>query len=244
MTLFMSLVVVPSACWPPCTCASMPKGARSSAPCASRSTTWPACRASCSACSAWDSSATWSAAPSTAAFYRGQPAQSDVRHGRAHLGLVHAGPADAAGRDCRDRGSALRRAQLHARRLVRLRREQVADDPPHRAAAGLAGHHDRHDPGDGPRRRRGGPADAGRRGEARAGAARRLAAAVRHQPQLHAPGLSHLRSRVSEPEQRGRQADGLHDDAAVDRDHRRAERRRHLAARRGCGSDLCRPSFN
>ena len=42
---------------------------RSSASCASRSTTWPACRASSSACSAWASSATSSAARIDALFF-------------------------------------------------------------------------------------------------------------------------------------------------------------------------------
>jgi hypothetical protein len=35
--------------------------------------------------------------------------------------------------------------------------------------------------------------------------------------QLHAPGLPHLRPRIPEPEQRSRQAHGLHDDHAADR---------------------------
>ena len=52
----------PSACWPRSTCASTPRQGRSSARCASPSTTWPACRASSSASSAWASSATSSAA--------------------------------------------------------------------------------------------------------------------------------------------------------------------------------------
>ena len=47
-----------SACSRRSTCASTRRPAPSSAPCASRSTTWPACRASCSASSASASSAT------------------------------------------------------------------------------------------------------------------------------------------------------------------------------------------
>ena len=74
---------------------------------------------------------------------RGAAAEPDVRHRRHHVGVAHARAAHAAGRHRRDRGGARRRAGLDARGLVRVRREQVADDPPDRAAARDAGHHDR-----------------------------------------------------------------------------------------------------
>ena len=65
----------------------------------------------------------------------GAAADPDLRHRRPDVGVADARAADAAGRDRRHRRGARRRAQLDARRLVRLRREQVADDPAHRAAA-------------------------------------------------------------------------------------------------------------
>ena len=107
------------------------------------------------------------------AVLRREPAEPDLRQGRPALGLADARAADAPGRDRRDRGGALGGAELAARGLLRLRREQVADDPPHRPAARDARHHDRHDPRDGPRRGRGRAADAGRRGQARPRAAPR-----------------------------------------------------------------------
>ena len=91
----------------------------------------------------------------------------DVRHRRDAVGLADAGPADAAGRDRHHRRGPGGGAQLDARRLLRLRRQQMANHPPHRAAAGPAGHHDRHDPGHGPRGRRSRAADAGRSDETR-----------------------------------------------------------------------------
>jgi phosphate transport system permease protein len=103
---------------------------------------------------------------STRCFFRVEAAQPDLRHGRDPVGVVDAGAADAAGGDRRDGGGAGGRARLDARGLVRLRREQVADDPADRAAARDAGHHDGGDSGDGARRGRGRAADAGGRGQA------------------------------------------------------------------------------
>ena len=71
-----------------------------------------------------------------------------------------------AGRHRRHRGGARGRTGLDAGGILRLRSEQVADHPPHRPAAGHAGHYDGHDPGDGARRRRSGPTHAGRCREA------------------------------------------------------------------------------
>ena len=47
------------------------------------------------------------------------PAEPDLRHGRAALGLADARAAHPAGRDRRDRGSDRRRAELDARGLLR-----------------------------------------------------------------------------------------------------------------------------
>ncbi len=48
--------------------------------------------------------------------------------------------------------------------------------------------------------------------------------------ELHAPRLPHLRRRIPEPEQRGRAAHGVHDDAAARRHRARAERHGDLGS--------------
>jgi phosphate transport system permease protein len=64
--------------------------------------------------------------------------------------------------------------------------------------AGRSRHPDRPHPGHGARRRRGGAADADRRREAGTrAAARRLVPVLPLRPQVHAPGLPHLRRRAS-----------------------------------------------
>ena len=84
----------------------------------------------------------------------------------ADLGVAYLGAAHAPGSHRGDGRGVGGCSSLHARRCLRLRGEQVADDPPHRAATGTAGHYDGHDPGDRPWGRRGGPPDARRRGQA------------------------------------------------------------------------------
>ena len=69
--------------------------------------------------------------------------QPDLRQRRPDLGLADLGAADLAGRHRGHRRGSGGGAAVDARRLVRLRRRQVADHPPDRAAAGHAGHHDR-----------------------------------------------------------------------------------------------------
>ena len=124
-----------------------------------------------------------------------------------------------AGRDRVHGGGAGGGAELAPRRFVRLRGEQVADDPAHHSAAGDAGHHDGNDSGDGSRSRRGGAADARRGGQAGAGAAdRRRVSACALAAKLHASWISYLRRRLPKPQQRGGPADGVHDGIAPDRD--------------------------
>ncbi len=67
MTFIMTLMVVPFGVLAALYLANMPKPDRSPAPCGSRSTIWPACRASCSERSAWDSFVTEWESTSTAA---------------------------------------------------------------------------------------------------------------------------------------------------------------------------------
>ena len=104
------------------------------------------------------------------------------------------------------------RAAVDARGVAGGRRDDVPDDHARRAAGGGARHPDRPDPGDGARRRRSGAADDHRRRQAGARPAARRVLPVRpSRAQVHAPGLSHLRRRLPEPERRGGQADGLRD---------------------------------
>ncbi len=178
------------------------------------------------------------------AVLRGEAAQPDLRQGRCAVGLAHAGAADPAGGDRGHRGGAGGGAALHARGLLRLRRQQVADDPAHRAAAGDARHHDRVHPRHGAGRGRGGAADAGGRGQTGARpAARRRGALPAPRPQLHAPGLSHLRPGVPEPEQRGGQADGVHHHAAAHLHHRIVEHLLPCGCARGCGARFVGGTF-
>ncbi len=94
------------------------------------------------------------------AFEQARLPQSHIWNGRHHVGLSDPGAAHAARGHRRHRRSAGSRAGVDARGLLCLRRQQVANDLAHRAAACAAGHPDWYDPGDGPRRRRGGAAHA------------------------------------------------------------------------------------
>ena len=93
MTLIMSIAVVPFGVLAALYLREYAKaGTDGQRACASRSTIWPACRASCSACLAWDSSAMWWACRSiSSSFPRAGREHSDLRHGRACLGVADAG---------------------------------------------------------------------------------------------------------------------------------------------------------
>ena len=141
---------------------------RSCAPCASRSTTWPACRRSCSASSASASSSTSSAAAIDRLFFaEALPTPTfgtgGILWASLTLALLTVPVVIVATEEAL---AAVPR--VDARGLAGAGRDQVPDDPARRAARGRARHPHRPDPGDGARRRRGGAADDHRRGQARA----------------------------------------------------------------------------
>ncbi len=148
-----------------------------------------------------------------------------------------------AGGDHHHRRGAGRGARLDARRLVRLRSQQMANDLSHRPAAGNARHHDRNDSGDGPRGRRSGAADASGGDENGPRIADRSTFPYVHaQRSVHAFGLSHLRSGISQPEQRGGGIHGVYHDAAAGRDRGGAEYHGDLAAW-PAAPPICRQPF-
>ncbi len=84
-----------------------------------------------------------------------QLAESLLGQTRRGVGGAHLGLDDLARGHCRYRRSAVDRPEFHARRLLWLWRQQVADDSSHCASPCVARNHDRHDSGDGSRGRRG-----------------------------------------------------------------------------------------
>ena len=141
---------------------------------------------------------------------RGGPAGPHLRHPGPVLGLVDPGPADPAHCHRLHRGRPGAHPLHHPRGQPGAGRHQGGNPVEGGRAAGDASHDDRPDPGHRPRRRRGGAADAGGRGQARPHPAR-----GRHLPlrapgtQDHAPGFPHLRCRFPEPQRRGGAAAGL-----------------------------------
>ena len=179
--------------------------------CASRSTTWPACPRSCSACSASASSSTSWAAPSTALFFaEALPTPTygtgGILWASLTLALLTVPVVIVASEEAL---AAVPRSMREASLAMGATKFQTILRVVLPAAA--PGHPDRPDPGHGARRRRGGAADADRRRQAGArAAARRLLPVLPPRPQVHAPGLPHLRRGLPEPERGGGQADGLH----------------------------------
>ncbi len=102
-------------------------------------------------------------------------AHADVRDGRHPVGIADAGAPDRARGDRRHRRRAGRRSPRRARGFAGARRDEVRDHLARRASGRVAVDPHRPDPGDGARRRRGGPADDHRRRQARARVARSTA---------------------------------------------------------------------
>jgi ABC-type phosphate transport system auxiliary subunit len=151
-------------------------------------------------------------------------ARAGLRQSRHPVGIADAGDPDPAGGDRRHRGGPVPRAAHHPRGQSGAGCDQGRDAVANGAADGQPGDDDRPDPGDGARRRRGRAADAGGRGQARAQPAAGRQLPLRPpRAQVHAPGLSHLRRRLPEPQRRGGTAAGLRHGAAAGDHHRRAE---------------------
>ncbi|MGY4491635.1 phosphate transport system permease protein [Pseudomonas sp. TE3610] len=109
------------------------------------------------------------------------------------VGIADPGAAGGAGGDRGHRGRPGAHPVEPARGLAGLGRDQGRDPVENRSAHGQPGHDDRHDPGRGPRRRRGGPADAGGCGEdGTVVAGGRQLPVPAPGPEDHAPGLPYL----------------------------------------------------
>ena len=115
------------------------------------------------ACSAWASSSTCWAVPSTGCSSRGPARRPSVP--RTVLGLADPGDPRRAGGDRRHRGRPGADSARGPRRLPGARRDQGGNAVEDRPADGQPGDDDRPDPRRGSCRRRSGAADAGRRGE-------------------------------------------------------------------------------
>ena len=125
---------------------------------------------------------------------------------------------------------------------------EVPDSGSRAGADGLARHDDRLHPGDGPGGRRSGPADDYRRGETGpADAGRRRLPVLPSRPEVHAPGLPHLRRRLPVAQRRGQQADGVRHHAAAVADRAGDDQRGDLPAKPHAkalsGADDLRPSM-
>ena len=135
MVLIMSVVVVArSACSPPSTCASTRGRGRSCAPCASPSTTSPACPSIVFGVFGLGFFVYFVGGGDRPAVLPRGAADADLRHRRHPVGVAHAGAAHRAGGDRRHRGGAGRGAARRCARLARAGRHQVRDHPARRAA--------------------------------------------------------------------------------------------------------------